>query len=63
MVTAGYMEHCELFLNDREFYEKLGVNTTLIYTKEVKQKIDDILKKNYITKQEYNYLTKNLENR
>ena len=38
MVTAGYMEHCELFLNDREFYEKLGVNTTLIYTKEVKQK-------------------------
>ena len=63
MVTADYMEHCELFLNDREFYEKLGVNTTLIYTKEVKQKIGDMLKNNYITKQEHNYLTKNLENR
>ena len=50
MVTADYMEHCELFLNDREFYEKLGVNTTLIYTKGVKQKIDDILKKKLYNK-------------
>ena len=63
MDTTDYMEHCELLLNDREFYRKLGVNTTLIYTKEIKQKIDDMLKNNYITKQEHNYLTKNLENR
>ena len=62
MDTADYIEHCELLLNDREFYEKLDANPTLIYTKEVKQKIDDMLKNNYITKQEYNYLTENLEN-
>ena len=29
---------------------------------EVKQKIDDMLKNNFITKQEYNYLTENLKN-
>ena len=62
MDTADYIEHCELLLNDREFYEKLDANPTLTYTKEVKQKIDDMLKNNYITKQEYNYLTENLEN-
>ena len=61
MDTADYIEHCELLLNDREFYEKLDANPTLIYTKEVKQKIDDMLKNSYITKQEYNYLTENLE--
>ena len=44
------------------FYEKLDANPTLIYTDEVKQKVDDMLKNNYITKQEYNYLTENLEN-
>ena len=33
----------------------------MIYTEEVKQKID-MLKNNYITKQEYNYLAENLEN-
>ena len=62
MDTADYIEHCALLLNDREFYEKLDANPTLTYTKEVKQKIDDMLKHNYITKQEYNYLTENLEN-
>ena len=61
MDTADYIEHCELLLNDREFYEKLDANPTLIYTKEVKQKIDDMLKNNYIMKQEYNYLAENLE--
>ena len=62
MDTTDYIEHCELILNDREFYEKLDANPTLIYTKEVKQKIDDMLKNNYITKHEYNYLTESLEN-
>ena len=61
MDTADYIEHCELLLNDREFYEKLDANPMLIYTTEVKQKIDDMLKTSYITKQEYNYLTENLE--
>ena len=46
MDTADYIEHCELLLNDIEFYEKLDINPTLIYTKEVKQKIDDMLKNN-----------------
>ena len=46
----------------REFFEKLDANPTLIYTEEVKQKIDDTLKNNYTTKQGYKYLTKNLEN-
>ena len=54
MNTTDYIEHCELLLNDREFYEKLDANPTLIYTKEVKQKID-MLNNSYITKQEYNY--------
>ena len=62
MDTANYIEHCELLLNDRDFYEKLDANPTLIYTEERKQKNDDMLKNNYITKQEYNYLAKNLEN-
>ena len=62
MPTADYIEHCKLFLNDREFYEKLGANPTLSYTEKVKQKIDDMLKNNYITKQECNCLTENLEN-
>ena len=44
-----------------EFHEKLDANPTLIYTKEVKPKIDDMLKNSYITKHEYNYLTENLE--
>ena len=46
----------------REFFEKLDANPTLIYTEEVKQKIDDTLKNNYTIKQGYKYLTKNLEN-
>ena len=50
MDTADYIEHCELLLNDREFYEKLDVNPTVTYTKEVKQNIDDMLKNNYIMK-------------
>ena len=62
MDTAYYFEHCELLLNDREFCEKLDANPTLIYTEEVKQKIDDMLKNSYITKQEYNYLAENSEN-
>ena len=44
MNTAGYIEHCKSLLDDREFYEKLDTNPMLIYTKEVKQKIDDMLK-------------------
>ena len=60
--TIDCIEHCELLLNDREFYEKLDANPTLIYTEEVQQKIDDMLKSNYITKQEYNFLAENLDN-
>ena len=30
MDTADYIEHCKLLLNDREFYEKLDANPTLI---------------------------------
>ena len=45
-----------------EFFEKLDANPTLIYTEEVKQKIDDMSKNDYIAKQEYNYLTENWEN-
>ena len=45
MDTADYIEYCELLLNDREFYKKLGANPTLIYTEEVQQKIDGMLKK------------------
>ena len=56
MDTADYIEHCELLLNYREFSEKLDASPTLIYTEEV------MLKNNYITKREYNYLTENLEN-
>ena len=59
---CGYIEQCELLLNDREFYEKLDANPTLSYTEEVKQKVDDMLKNNYIIKQEYSYLAENLEN-
>ena len=55
MDIADYIKHCELILNDRELYEKLDANSTLIYTEEIKQKIDDMLKSNYITKQEYSY--------
>ena len=61
MDTADYIEHCELLLNDREFYEKFDANPTLIYIEEIEQKIY-MLKKNYITKQAYNYLAENLEN-
>ena len=61
MDTVDYIEHCELLLNDREFYEKLDANATLIYNEEVKQKIDDMLRNNYITKQEYSYLDETLE--
>ena len=62
MGTADYIEHCELLVNYREFYEKLDAKPALIYTKEIKQKVDDMLKNNNITKQEYNYLAENLEN-
>ena len=62
MDTADYIEHCELLFLDKEFYEKLDANPTLIYTEEIKRQIDDMLKNNYITKQEYNYLAENLEN-
>ena len=58
MDTAEYIEHCELLLNDREFYEKLHADPTLIYTEESKQKIDGMLKNKYITKQEYNIYLK-----
>ena len=62
MDAADYIKHLELLLNYREFFEKLDANPTLIYTEEVKQKIDDTLINNYTTKQVYKYLTKNLEN-
>ena len=44
MDTTDYIKHCDLILNDREFYEKLDaeLNPTLISIEEVKQKIDDI---------------------
>ena len=60
MDKADYIEHCELLLNDREFYEKLNANPTLKYAEEVKQKIG-ILINNYKGKQEYTYLAKNLK--
>ena len=44
MDTADYIKRCKLLLNDREFCEKLDANPLVIYTKEVKQKID-MLKK------------------
>ena len=59
---ADYIQHCWLLLNHQHFYEKLDANPRLIYTKEVKQKIDDLLKNNYKTKQEYKFLAENLEN-
>ena len=62
MDKAGYIGHCQLLLKDRQCYEKLDANPTLIYTEKVKQNVDDMLKNNYIRKQEYNYLTENLEN-
>ena len=62
MDTTNYIKHCQLLLNHRAFCEKLDANPTLIYTEKVKQKIDDMLKNNYITKTEYNYLAENLEN-
>ena len=37
MDTTDYIENCDLLLNDREFYEKLNANPTLIYSEEVKQ--------------------------
>ena len=43
MDTVSYIEHCELLVNDRKFYEKIDANPTLIYTEEVKQKIDNML--------------------
>ena len=51
--TAVY--HCELLLNDRDFYKKLDANPTLIHTEEGKQKLD-ILKNSNIAKQEYKCL-------
>ena len=62
MDTEGYIEHCQLLLKDSQYYEKLDANPTLIYTEKIKQNVDDMLKNNYIRKQEYNYLTGNLEN-
>ena len=43
MDTVNYIEHCDLLVNDRKFYEKIDANPTLIYTEEVKQKIDNML--------------------
>ena len=62
MDKAGYIGHCQLLLKDRQYYEKLDANPTLIYNEKVKQNVDDMLKNNYIRKQEYNYLTESLEN-
>ena len=61
MDTVDYIEHFESRLNDRESFEKLDANPTLIYTDEVKQKFDDMLKNNYIIKQIYKYLAENLD--
>ena len=59
MDTTDYIEHCELILNDKKFYEKLDaeLNPALISTEEVKQKIDDMSKNNHQTKQKYNFLS------
>ena len=59
MDTTDYIEHGELILNDRKFYEKLDaeLNPALISTEEVKQKIDDMLKNNHQTKQKYNFFS------
>ena len=61
MDKADYIEYCELLLNDREFHEKLDANPKLSYATEVKQKFD-MLKNNYLIKQEYSYLAENFEN-
>ena len=45
MDTDKYIEHCELLLNDKEFYRKLEANQTLTYDEQVKQNITDMLKK------------------
>ena len=50
MDTADYIEHCGLLLTDREFHEKLDTNSTVSHAKESKQKNDDMLKNNNITK-------------
>ena len=62
MDTADYTEHCELLLNNREFYEKLDANPTPSYVEEVRQKIDGMLKIKFIRKQECSNLAENLEN-
>ena len=59
MDTTDYIEHGELILNDRKFYEKLDaeLNPTLISTEEVEQKIDDMFKNNHQAKQKYNFFS------
>ena len=58
MDTDKYIEHCELLLNDKEFYRKLEANQTLTYDEEFKQNITGMLKKKNITQQECYYLPK-----
>ena len=51
MGTKDYINHRELLLNYRDFYKKLAAISTTSYSKEGKQKTDDLLRNNYMTKQ------------
>ena len=58
---ATMLKNCELHLNDEEFFGTLGALSTLNYA-EAKRKIDDMLHKKCITKQECSYMAQNWEN-
>ena len=51
MGTEDYIDHRELLLHYRDFYKKLAAISTTSYSKEGKQKTDDLLRNNYMTKQ------------
>ena len=51
MGTRDYIDHLELLLHYRDFYKKLAAISTTSYSKEGKQKTDDLLRNNYMTKQ------------
>ena len=48
--TVDYIKHCGWLLNRREFYKKLDANPNAELCQKVKQKIDDMLKNNYMIK-------------
>ena len=51
MGTKDYIDHRELLLHYRDFYKKLAAISTPSYSEEGKQKTDDLLRNNYMTKQ------------